>query len=38
MTVFESGNRKDWLERELAGKLIPGIVDRVEVNDSAADR
>ena len=28
MSVFESGKGKDWFERELAGKLIPGIDDR----------
>ena len=33
MAVFESGNGKDWLERELAGKLIPGIDDRDVVDD-----
>ena len=28
MSVFESGDGKAWLERELAGKLIGGIDDR----------
>ena len=28
MSVFESGKGKDWFERELAGKLIPGIDDK----------
>ena len=27
MSVFESGDGKDWFERELAGKLIPEIDD-----------
>jgi hypothetical protein len=27
MSVFESGNGKEWLETELAGKLIPGVDD-----------
>ena len=35
MSVFESGSGKDWFERELAGKLIPGIDDRVAVDDLA---
>jgi len=27
MSVFESGNGKEWLETELAGKLIQGVDD-----------
>ena len=27
MSVFEYGNGKEWLETELAGKLIPGMDD-----------
>ena len=37
MAVFESGHGKEWLERELAGKLVPGIDDRVSVKDLEAD-
>ena len=33
MSVFESGDGKEWFERELAGKLIPGIDDRVTGDD-----
>ena len=38
MSIFESGDGKEWLERELAGKLIPGIDDRVIDNDSLIER
>ena len=37
MAVFESRHGKDWFKRELAGNLIPGIDDRVTVNDLEAD-
>jgi len=35
MAVFESGSGKAWFERELEGKLIPGIDDRIGVDDLA---
>jgi len=28
MSVFESGDGKEWLERELEGKLIPDVDDK----------